>query len=58
MSIYKMYFTSDHFRKLVDNYVIAHRTTYIGAFNSMEIRDAYKAHLHHLSERCRRYRIG
>lgn len=58
MSIYEMYFASDHFRNMVDNYVLKHRTSYLGAFKCTEVIEAYQAHLHHLSDKCRRYRLG
>lgn len=51
MNIYEMYFSSSYFRNIVDNYVILHRTSYVGAFKCMEIIDAYKKHLHHLSNK-------
>ena len=53
MNIYEMYFESEYFRNIVDNFVIKHRTSYVVAFKCMEIVDAYKAHLAHLSKKAR-----
>lgn len=50
MSIYELYFRSDYFKNIVDNFVIKHRTSYMGAFNCIEIKDAYEAHLAYLSK--------
>lgn len=48
MNIYELYFTSGYFRNIVDNYVIKHRTSYIGAFKCIEIIEAYKTHIGYL----------
>lgn len=53
MNIYEMYFESEYFRDIVDNFVIKHRTTHLSAFKCIEIIDAYKAHLHTLSKKAR-----
>lgn len=45
MGIHEMYFADDYFKRLVDRYVNLHRTTYLGAFKSIEIQEAYKRHL-------------
>lgn len=55
MNIYEMYFESEHFRAIVDKFVIKHKTSYVGAFKCMEIIEAYKAHLHTLSKKARKY---
>ena len=49
MSIYEMYFSSDYFKDVVDKYVEKHRTTYLGAFKTMEIIDIYSRHLRQLN---------
>lgn len=45
MGIYQMYFEDDFFKAKVDAYVIKHMTTYAGAFNCIEIKEAYERRL-------------
>ena len=52
--IYKLYFMSDYFKGVVDEYVRKHRTSYMGAFGSMEIQKAYERHIDYLSHKERR----
>lgn len=53
MNIYEMYFESDYFRGIVDNFVRKHRVSYKSAFKCMEILNAYEAHLNHLTSKAR-----
>ena len=58
MSRYELYFRDQYFRDIVDNYVIKHRTTYIGAFNSQEISKKYDCRicsLNHIEYRRPKY---
>lgn len=45
MTRYELYFKDAYFKDVVDKYVEKHRTTYIGAFKSLEINEKYERRL-------------
>lgn len=58
MTPYELYFRDECFKGIVDRYVAKHMTTYIGAFNSIYIKEAYERRLCHTNlkdERRKRY---